>query len=361
MSKDPVEIELEQWPAFDWSGSIKASHLLNRITFLEKHHRVNCEPYRKIAEGINKDKKVITSIDQMLALPVRMFKHNELRSCDQENVVKTMLSSGTTGQDQSKIFLDKETSAMQTRVLAKIMANFIGSQRLPMLVIDCQSTVKDRTKFSARTAGILGFSMFGRDTTFALTDDLKINYDAIDNFLQKHNKSNILIFGFTFIVWQHFLRALEKSSENLTLDRGILIHGGGWKKLAGEAVEADQFKKRLKAVSGISRVHNYYGMVEQTGSIFMECEAGYFHASSWSDIIIRDPITLDTQPQGQQGLIQLLSALPLSYPGHSILSEDLGTIHGQDNCSCGRKGVYFSVSGRLKQAEARGCSDTFQR
>ena len=127
-----------------------------------------------------------------------------------------------------------------------------------------------------------------------------------------------------------------------------------------EAVEAAQFKKRLKTVTGISRVHNYYGMVEQTGSIFMECEAGYFHASSWSDIIIRDPITLDTKPPGQPGLIQLLSALPFSYPGHSILSEDLGTIHGQDNCSCGRKGVYFSVSGRLEQAEVRGCSDTFQ-
>ena len=271
-----------------------------------------------------------------------------------------MLSSGTTGQDRSKIFLDKETSAMQTRILAKIMANFIGSQRLPMLVIDCQSTIKDRTKFSARTAGILGFSMFGRDTTFDLTDELKINYHEIDDFLQKHKESYILVFGFTFIVWQHYLRDLEKSSKNLKLDRGILIHGGGWKKLVSEAVEAAQFKKRLKAVSGISRVHNYYGMVEQTGSIFMECEAGFFHASSWSDIIIRDPITLDKQPPGQQGLIQLLSALPFSYPGHSILSEDLGTIHGQDNCSCGRKGVYFSVSGRLEQAEVRGCSDTFQ-
>ena len=84
MSKDPVEVGLEQWPAFDWSRSTKEPHLLNRITFLEKHHRVNCEAYRKIAEGLITDQKVTTSIDQMLALPVRIFKHNELRSCDQE-------------------------------------------------------------------------------------------------------------------------------------------------------------------------------------------------------------------------------------------------------------------------------------
>ncbi len=360
MSQKPVELELEKWPAFDWPRAVKAPRLLERITFLENHHRINCESYRKIAEGLSNELKGRAPMDQILALPVRMFKHNELRSCDREKVVKTMLSSGTSGQAQSKVFLDRETSAMQTRVLTKIMADFIGSNRLPMLVIDHQSTVQDRTKFSARTAGILGFSMFGRNTTFALTDTLEIDYDAIHAFLDKNKESNILVFGFTFIVWQHFLRELEKSGITMPLEKGILIHGGGWKKLAHEAVETDQFKARLKAVSGISRVHNYYGMVEQTGSIFMECEAGNFHASSWSDVIIRNPITLDVQPPGRQGLIQLLSALPLSYPGHSILSEDLGTIHGQDDCNCGRKGVYFSVAGRLEQAEVRGCSDTFQ-
>ena len=31
MSKDPVEIGLEQWPAFDWPRSTKASHLLNQL------------------------------------------------------------------------------------------------------------------------------------------------------------------------------------------------------------------------------------------------------------------------------------------------------------------------------------------
>ena len=29
-------------------------------------------------------------------------------------------------------------------------------------------------------------------------------------------------------------------------------------------------------------------MVEQTGSIFMECENGYYHPSIFSEIIIRD-------------------------------------------------------------------------
>jgi hypothetical protein len=58
-------------------------------------------------------------------------------------------------------------------------------------------------------------------------------------------------------------------------------------------------------------------------------------------------------------VIQTLSLLPRSYPGHSLLTEDLGVVHGQDDCPCGRKGTYFSIVGRIPQAELRGCSDTY--
>jgi len=34
---------------------------------------------------------------------------------------------------------------------------------------------------------------------------------------------------------------------------------------------------------------------------------------------------------------------------------------GEDDCPCGRKGKYFVIHGRLKNAEVRGCSDTFER
>ena len=52
-----------------------------------------------------------------------------------------------------------------------------------------------------------------------------------------------------------------------------------------------------------------------------------------------------------------MSLLPTSYPGNSILTEDIGSIYGLDNCSCGKKGKYFKVYGRIESAELRGCSD----
>jgi hypothetical protein len=90
----------------------------------------------------------------------------------------------------------------------------------------------------------------------------------------------------------------------------------------------------------------------------MECENGHLHSPIFADIIIRDPITLEPMPFGQTGVVEVLSALPLSYPGHILLTEDMGLIHGEDDCPCGRQGKYFSISGRLPNVEIRGCSDT---
>ena len=97
-------------------------------------------------------------------------------------------------------------------------------------------------------------------------------------------------------------------------------------------------------------------MIEQTGSIFFECENGYFHTSIYSDIFIRDKM-LNIEKENVEGIIQLLSIVPTSYPGNIILTEDLGKIFGEDDCNCGRKGKYFRVTGRIPNAELRGCSN----
>jgi phenylacetate-coenzyme A ligase PaaK-like adenylate-forming protein len=270
-----------------------------------------------------------------------------------------MTSSGKTGQAVSKIFLDKETAANQQKVLVKIVSSFVGAARMPMLIIDSPSVIKNRAMFSARGAGILGFSIFGADKTYALDDDMNIDINAVKNFLAKHKGKKILLFGFTFMVWRHFYKELLKLNEKLDLSGALLIHGGGWKKLIAEAVSPEEFAKKFKDLCGLSDIHDYYGMVEQTGCIYMECEHRHLHASIFSDVIIRKAEDFSVCPVGEAGIVQAVSVLPKSYPGHSLLTEDEGVLLGEDNCPCGRLGKYFKINGRLKNAEIRGCSDTY--
>ena len=189
---------------------------------------------------------------------------------------------------------------------------------------------------------------------------MKIIKDEIVNFIKHYGSEDFLIFGFTYIVWEYFYSQLIKEGVELDLSKGILIHGGGWKKMQDKSVDNSFFKEKLQESFNLSRIHNYYGMVEQVGSIFMECEKGYIHAPNFSEILIRDPHDWSIKNNNEIGLIELFSILPISYPGHVILSEDLGfIIDDEKKCSCGREGKRFSIVGRVPQSEPRGCGDTF--
>lgn len=347
-------------PPFSLNKYEKSDLFDGGIKSLTNFHFKNCHPYQKILANLGFVSERSHRIEDYPFLPVRLFKDYELISVDTSKITKTMTSSGTTGQRVSKIYLDRKTATNQTKVLTKIVASLIGPKRLPLLIVDTKAVVKNRNLFSARGAGILGFSMFGVDVTYALNEDMSLDIDAVKIFCEKHRNDNILIFGFTYIIWEHFFKTLNNSGQTLALENAILLHGGGWKKLFEEAVDNREFNKSMENVCGIQKIHNYYGMVEQTGSIFIECESGFLHCSIFSNIITRRA-DFTVCAFGEPGIVELLSLLPQSYPGHIILTEDEGEIIGEDDCHCGRLGKYFKIHGRIKNAEMRGCSDVYTK
>ncbi len=328
---------------------------------ITKFHYENCAEYRKMLDAIGLEINKLQHYEDIPYLPVSLFKDLTLRSCTEEDVVKTMTSSGTTGQIVSKIYLDRETSANQTKTLAKIVASLLGNKRVPMIILDSPNVIKDRNMFSARGAGILGFSYFGSKRMYALDENMELDVEGLKIFLEEHKEETIFMFGFTFMIWQHFYKKLLENNFHPDLSRAVLIHGGGWKKLVSESVSSAQFKQYLNDVCDISvaNIHDYYGMVEQAGSIYIECEQGHLHASTYSDVIVRNSTDFSVAKNGETGVIEVVSILPTSYPGHVLLTEDEGVILGEDDCPCGRKGKYFHVNGRIKNAEIRGCSDTY--
>jgi len=284
-----------------------------------------------------------------------LFKDRLLSSVPPERVFKTMLSSGTSGQRPSQIVLDRETAMLQTRALARIMTHFLGPRRLPMLLIESPELIINRQQFNARAAGLLGMMNFGHHHSYALDAHLQPRIRDIRDFLSAFGQTTFLIFGFTFLVWSAFYQHIADLS--LDLSNGILIHSGGWKTLQDQAVTAEEFRRSFAKSTGLTRIHNFYGMVEQVGSVFMEGHDGYFYPPCFADVIIRDPITFEELPTGQPGVLEVLSVLPRSYPGHCLLTEDLGVVHAVDPTTGGCMGKAFSILGRIPKAELRGCSD----
>ncbi len=326
---------------------------------LTKYHFESCHEYSLMLKGLNFSIDKNYALEELPFLPVGLFKEFELTSVPKEKIVKTMTSSGTSGQRVSKILLDSATARSQSRCLSYIINSFIGNKRCPMIILDTELVKKDPRLFSARGAGIIGFSMFGRDVFFALDQDMNLRVEELKNWIDAHKSNKIVMFGYTYIVWQFFQQVLQKQEIFLDIPDGELFHIGGWKKLRDKSVSAEKFRHDLKQVCGNIYVRDYYGMVEQLGSVFVECEYGHKHCSIFSDIITRRAKDFSPCDFGEVGIIELMSVLPSSYPGHIILTEDEGRILGEDDCPCGRKGKYFEILGRIKKAEIRGCSDTY--
>lgn len=331
--------------------------LVAELDALTAHHRVNCRLYGDYVEALFGDRPSATLAD-LPYLPVRAFKSFDLKSVADDEVFKVMTSSGT-GGSLSRIFLDRETARLQSQKLAEVFTGAFSKVRHPMLVIDSEKTVTDPSRFSARTAAINGFGLFSRGREFALDDNLDIDIGRVEAFLDRHRESRIFVFGFTFVVWQHLVEALRRSGARIDLSNAFLLHGGGWKKLAELDISTERFKAGIAEWTGCTDVRNYYGMVEQTGTIFMECPHGNLHAAAGSDALVRDTATFAPLPHGEQGLIQVFSTIQRSYPGHSLLTEDVGMTFDGASCPCGHAGTIVRVFGRLKKAEVRGCSDAY--
>jgi len=84
------------------------------------------------------------------------------------------------------------------------------------------------------------------------------------------------------------------------------------------------------------------------------------HPPVVAQIIVRDPQTLEPVADGVEGVLQFLTPIPHSYPGNSVLTDDMGRILGRDRCPCGREGVRFEITGRVAKAEVRGCGDVME-
>lgn len=355
-------MDYTEWLAYapyGWTQAEKEGRYLAYFKELTESHRRRCIPYRHTLDLLGYAPEQVKTLSDIPMLPITLFKLTTLKSIADEAIFKVLTSSGTSGQAVSHIFLDAATAQNQQLILYSIVKNFINSPRLPMLIIDSSSILTNREEFTARGAAILGFSLFAKGRCYALKENMEPDIDAICQFAHTYQGKPVLIFGFTFMIWRYLCQALQEKQVQLDFSNAVVLHGGGWKKMQDQAVSPLEYKRRLQEQFGITRVHNYYGMAEQTGCIYMECEYGHLHASIFSDILIRNAYDFSPCPMGMSGLLQVLSPIPVSYPGHSLLTEDMGTLLGIDDCPCGRKGKYFSVDGRIPSAEIRGCSDTY--
>src|SRR6185436_19042333 len=102
----------------------KQKALFPLLKELHLHHLSHSKDYKKIVDQLFHDK--VETMDDLPFLPVTLFKNFEVKSIEDKDIYKTLVSSGTTGTVPSKIFLDTETAKLQTLALSNIMQYILG-------------------------------------------------------------------------------------------------------------------------------------------------------------------------------------------------------------------------------------------
>jgi hypothetical protein len=321
-------------------------------------------PLRRYIEAWPVDYRGAQRIADLPYLPVGVFKADPpLALVSPDAIVRTLASSATTGQTPSRVVLDTETSRRMVKGVTSIIRDFIGPMRRPYLVIDTPESLLGGAQLGARSAAIQGLRSFATDITCCLQSDadgqLRLDERALLAFAEQVGNADALVYGFTYVIWQHFVLPLRARGITLRLPNVRLLHSGGWKRLQDQAVPREAYAGGVASVFGCTaeRIVDFYGMVENVGIIYPDCAHGNKHVPAFAEVIVRDPLTLEPVQIGAQGLVQVCSALATSFPGFTVLTDDIAEIIRYDGCPCGRRGTCFRFVKRVPKAEVRGCGN----
>ena len=350
---------------YEISKNEKREKFLELIKLLARHHVDNCEPYRNwYLNNEFPDPEKIISINEVPFIPSSAFKYVSLSSSSNDK--KTIRSSGTSSQLKSQIFLDAETSKNQTVALSKILSANLDKKRKHFFIIDVEPDKSDLSdsEMTARYAGMQGYLMAAKKRTYLLNKNNKgeLEYDEekLLLLLEIASQESVVLIGYTYMLWQYLVNTNNPRISKIDLSQAKLIHFGGWKKLSDQKVDKSELVKMLSLKTSIDpkNVLDIYGFTEQLGTVYVSRGISGCRASSYSEVLVRDVDTFEVIEDGKEGFLQFISILPLSYPGFSIVNDDIGRIINRSVDKFGHEILEFEVSSRLEKAENRGCGDT---
>lgn len=297
-------------------------------------------------------------------LPVGTFKTNPplalVEACE---IKRTLTSSATTGQVPSRVVLDHETAKRMTKGVTTIIRDFIGAARRPYLVIDSAESFRPQGELGARGAAIQGLGAFATEKVCCLrrgaNAELSLDLEKLLECSAKWKDSEVLAYGFSYVIWTELVLPLRRLGMRIDLPKVRVLHSGGWKRLEREAVSREVFIEGVASSFGCStdRVIDFYGMVENVGVVYPDCEHGNKHVPAFAEVVVRNPLTLAPVASGERGLMQVCSVLPTSFPGFLVLTDDLADVVDYNGCPCGRRGTSFRFAGRVPKVEVRGCGN----
>lgn len=328
-------------------------------------HYKNCPEYKKILDGAGfspDDLKEYTDIERLPFIPTLFFKKNRLYSMSERKMFIHATSSGTSGTFSDIGFelsgllcgLDMViTIAKRWELLSPVPCNYV--------VLGYRPHKSNKTAV-AKTA--YGYTLFAPalSRTFALKykdGRYSPDLDGIVNAIVKHSKSHFPLRFIGFPSYTYFvMKLMEERNIFVQLPkRSLIMLGGGWKQFYKEQADKSEFYALAKKVLGLDEenIIEAFGAAEHP-ILYCDCEKHHFHVPVYSRVIVRDVHTLEPVPNGQIGLVNLITPMVRATPILSIMTDDLGILHDGNECGCGIESPYLEIIGRVGLRDIKTCA-----
>ena len=315
----------------------------------------NCADYARILDekGFSpNDLKEYDDIKRLPFIPTLYFKHHEMFSMPQRKLFIKVTSSGTSGKKSHMGFNFASLYRGLRMVLTVGKYHHLFSLKPTHYIIFGYEPNRNNHIVFSKTA--YGFTYFApalsRDYALRYTDDgYKTDLENLKQKLIKYSKSKFPVRTIGFPAYTYFLlKQMKEEGLKIKLPKGSKVTlGGGWKQFYAQKVEKEDLYTLIWEVLGIDEKHifEFFGAAEHP-ILYTDCRCHHFHVPVYSRVIIRDVDTLEPLPNGQIGLINLVTPMVDTVPILSIMTDDLGILHGEP-CPCGEKSAWFEILGRV--------------
>ncbi len=359
----------------DWTPE-KSALFVDACREMALYHRASCPELRFLYERRGFDPESIRSeadIERIPAVGVTAMKYFLLTSMDPAASVLRLTSSGTRGQKTQVLFdqcsLDRVQRMMdvyleQEGIVSKAPANYLVFNYDPDQAGDLGTayTEKNQLRFAPVNDVLFAIRKNGAvERGGSSGGDWEFRKNEVYDRLVRYEREGlpVRIFAMPAFLFEFLEDLRARGLRPLRFATGSwILTGGGWKAAEDKKVSREAFRGMCLEAFGIDPAYqrDAYGMAEHCAP-YLECREHRLHVAAFNRVLIRDPLTLRRVPDGEGGLLELVTPFNAMMPTLAILTTDYGRIH-PEACRCGFRSPTFEILGRAGLSKHKGCAIT---
>lgn len=306
----------------------------------------------------------INTIDEIYSIPslfVETMKYHTFCSIKDSDVHMVLKSSGTGGQ-KTQSFFDKDSLNRLETLSYNTFENIGYTDKKPVhyfiMAYDISKANNIGTSWSDNF--VMSLAPIKSKHWLIEWDEKEKKYFFDEHkwarkFIELSKDAPIRLLGFPAYMYK-LIEEIKRIHGTLSVhEDSFIVAGGGWKNHLGKSMTLNEFANYIEESINLpaKNIGDTYGMAEH-GVPYCSCKYGHYHIPIYSRVLVRDPITMNIQPIGQKGLLQLLTPYNIAQPNLSILSKDIVSLG--ENCPCGIDGLYINSISRGGLKKHKGCS-----